>query len=109
MAECFGYDRHGGSEGLDPWAVGVKPMENHLQKHLLCWRGPIVDGSEIRRSPVEVGSLSHYLRRVLALSQVIVWDFFHQQYVAFSKKLGCFFQIWYSKAWYPENMSGKSI
>ena len=24
-----------------------------------------VDGSEIRRSPVEVGSLSHYLRRFL--------------------------------------------
>ena len=29
---------------------------------------PIVDGSEILRSPVEVGSLSHYLRRWLALA-----------------------------------------
>ena len=34
-----------------------------------------VDGSEILRSPVEVGRLSHYLRRVLAPSQVVVWDF----------------------------------
>ena len=30
-----------------------------------------VDGSEIRRLPVEVGRLSHYLRRVLAPSQVL--------------------------------------
>ena len=30
-----------------------------------------VGGSEIRRSPVEVGSSSHYLRRVLAPSQVV--------------------------------------
>ena len=30
-----------------------------------------VDGSEIWRSPVEVGSLSYYLRRVLAPSQVV--------------------------------------
>ena len=30
-----------------------------------------VDGSEIRRSPVEVGSLSHDLRRVLEPSQVV--------------------------------------
>ena len=36
-----------------------------------------VDGSEIRRSAVELGSLSHYLRRGLAPSQV-VQDFFHQ-------------------------------
>ncbi len=33
------------------------------------------------RSPVEVGSLSHYLRRLLPPSQVVVWDFLnHQQY-----------------------------
>ena len=37
-----------------------------------------VDGSEIRRSPVEVGRLSHYLQ-VLYI-QVGVWDVFHQQY-----------------------------
>ena len=37
-----------------------------------------VDGSEIRRSPVEVASLSHYLQG-LAPSQV-VQNFFHQQY-----------------------------
>ena len=30
-----------------------------------------VDGSEILRSPVEVGSVSHYLRRVLAPDQVV--------------------------------------
>ena len=39
-----------------------------------------VDGSEIRRSPVEVGSLSHYLQGLFFTSQVVVWDFFHQQY-----------------------------
>ena len=35
-----------------------------------------VDGSEIRRSPDDMVVLSHYLRRVLAPSQVG----FHQQY-----------------------------
>ena len=39
-----------------------------------------VDGSEIRPSQVEVDSLSHYLQG-LYTSQVVVWDFFHQQYV----------------------------
>ena len=39
---------------------------------------PTVDGSEIRRSPVEVGSLSQY-SQVFFTSQV-VQDFFHQQY-----------------------------
>ena len=34
-----------------------------------------VDDSEIRRSPVEVGSLSHYLRKVLYIRTVVVWDF----------------------------------
>ena len=29
------------------------------------WETPTVDGSEIQRSPVELGSLSHYLRSVL--------------------------------------------
>ena len=38
-----------------------------------------VDGSEIRRSPVEVGSLSHYLQG-FCTSQVVLWDFFHQRY-----------------------------
>ena len=32
--------------------------------------GLMIDGSEIRRSPVEVGSLSHYLRRFYT-SQVV--------------------------------------
>ena len=35
--------------------------------------------AEIRRSPVEVGSLSNYLRSFYA-SQVVVWDFIDQQY-----------------------------
>ena len=35
---------------------------------------------EIRRSPVEVGSLSCYLYRVFLTCQLVVWDFFHQQY-----------------------------
>ena len=35
---------------------------------------PAVDGSEIRRSPVEVGSLSHYLRRVLYIPGGWPWD-----------------------------------
>ena len=38
--------------------------------------GDTVDGSEIRRSPVEVGRLSHYLQGFIR-SQV-VQDFFHQ-------------------------------
>ena len=44
-----------------------------VTKYCWCFRNPSW------RSPVEVGSLSHYLRRVLAPSEVIVWDFFHQQ------------------------------
>ena len=31
-------------------------------------------------SPVEVGSLSYYLHNFIYTSQVVVWDFFHQQY-----------------------------
>ena len=36
-----------------------------------------VDGSEIWRSPVEVGSFSHYLQ---GFTSQVVQDFFHQQY-----------------------------
>ena len=36
-----------------------------------------VDGWEIRRSPVEVGSVSHYLQGSIYY-QVVVWDFLHQ-------------------------------
>jgi len=47
--------------------------------------GDAVDGSEIRRSPVEVGTLSQYLQVIslftgFCTSQVVVWDFFHQQW-----------------------------
>jgi len=31
-------------------------------------------------SPVEVGSLFHYLQGFSTFQTVIVWDFFHQQY-----------------------------
>ena len=39
-----------------------------------------VDGSEIRLAPIEVGSLFHYIVTWFYTSQVVVWDFFHQQY-----------------------------
>ncbi len=55
---------------------------------------PTVDGSEIRRSPVEVGSLSMFipLFTVVYTSQVVVWDFFHQQYQSSLAK-------WTSQVW----------
>ena len=37
----------------------------------------IVDGRN--PAPVELGSLSHYLQRFFTY-QLVVWDFFHQQY-----------------------------
>ena len=51
---------------------GLQSFETSSAKNL-C--GHTFDGPEILRSPVEVGSLSHYLRRVLAPSQVVFWDF----------------------------------
>ena len=39
-------------------------------------------------SPVEVGSLSHYLRGFYTC-QVVVWDFFHQQYLKKMKEFWC--------------------
>ena len=39
-----------------------------------CREGTAVDGSEIRRSPVEVGSLSHDLTGFYT-SHMVVWDF----------------------------------
>ena len=44
---------------------------SHPQNHRLG----TVDGSEIRRAPVEVGRLSTTICKVSAPSQVIVWDF----------------------------------
>ena len=35
--------------------------------------------AKILQSPVEVGSLSHYLQGFYT-SRVVVWDFFHQEY-----------------------------
>ena len=61
-------------------------MRNFLATHVSSPGefGDTVDGSEIRRSPFEVGSLSHYLPGFYA-SQV-VQDFFHQQYVSFQRE-----------------------
>jgi len=54
---------------------------------------------EIRRLPVEVGSLYHHLHYIY-ISQVVVWNFFHQPYMlwvvdfgalpAAPKTKGCF-------------------
>ena len=48
------------------------PLDNHHEDfsfRIACWVGEqiqnTVDGSEIRRAPVEVGSLSHYLQGFL--------------------------------------------
>ena len=38
-----------------------------------------VDASEIRHPPVEVGSEYAIICRVSKTSQVVVWDFSHQQ------------------------------
>ena len=37
--------------------------------------GLMIDGSEIRRSPVEVDSLSHYFTKVLYIPGGWPWDF----------------------------------
>ena len=43
--------------------------------------GTTVDASEIRRSPVEVGSLSQYLQGfIMSYTSQVVQDFFHQRY-----------------------------
>ena len=51
------------------------PRFKYIQIHKTHDICDTVDGSEIRRSPVEVGSSSHYLRRVLAPSQVVFTGF----------------------------------
>ena len=45
-------------------------------KIVTCLGDPTVDGRN--PAPVEVGSSSHYLQGFFT-SQVVVWDFFHQQ------------------------------
>ena len=59
------------------------------------------DGSEIRRSPVEVGSLSHYLQGFIMFytSQVVLAEFLkHQQY-----EQEILHELWGFKALNPEN------
>ena len=48
-----------------------------------------VDGSEIRRSPVEVGSLSHDLQGFIHPNGGWPWDFFQQQ-SQLNMGFGCF-------------------
>ena len=67
--------------------VGAElPGTHHFSEHFLIWENEFimsstVAGSEIRGSPVEVGSLSHYLRRVLFTSFRWLAGFLnHQQY-----------------------------
>ena len=46
-----------------PWVLGAHGMS------------ATVDGSEIRRSSVEIGSLSHYLQGLEYIQTVVVGDF----------------------------------
>jgi len=60
-----------------PWILGgqdQKPLFFHRSwgAHGIS---ATVDGSEIRRSPVEVGSLSHYLQGLEHIQTVVVGDF----------------------------------
>ena len=48
----------------------------------------ILSMGEIRRLPVEVGSLYHHLHW-LYISQVVVWNFFHQPYTFLGGGLWC--------------------
>ena len=59
------------SLGASPKSTPATPKE---KKHF-----GTVDGQN--PTPVEVGSLCHYLEGSLT-SQVVVWDFFHQQYLS---------------------------
>ena len=43
------------------------------------WQGDTVDGSEIRRSPVDMANIPLFTG--FYTSPVVVWDVFHQQYV----------------------------
>ena len=67
-------------------ALGAASLWKRGRSSAQMWRtqwyvGDTVDGSEIRRSPVEVGSLSHYQHNFIDPRSQVVQDFFHQQYV----------------------------
>ena len=63
------------------------PLENHVWCVHLFWR--MTSEAVDARNPalVEVGRLSHYIEGGLYTSQVVVWDFFHQQDVLTSSQL----------------------
>ena len=68
--------------GMDPPFSGItwwNPPQSLLGRVL--WSLVVLLMAEIRRSPVEVGCLFHCFFEVLAPSQVVVWDFSHQQYL----------------------------
>ena len=52
-------------------SLGMEAKKNSIPKHS---KYTTIDGSEIRRSPVELGSLSRYLQGFYT-SEVVVWDF----------------------------------
>jgi len=52
---------------------------------------PTVDGSEIRRSPVDMVKISHYFHGfIMFYTSQVVQDFFHQQYAR--PGVICYFQ-----------------
>ena len=67
--------------GLGPSPFILRPLSLQcslpIKESSIDDTGYILLMEEIRRSPVEVGSLSHCLMR-FHTSQVVVWDFFHQ-------------------------------
>ena len=67
-------------------ALGAASLWKRGRSSAQMWRtqwyvGDTVDASEIRRSPLEVGSLSQYQHNFIDPRSQVVQDFFHQQYV----------------------------
>ena len=75
------------SQHLQPATPQVKKLRQLSKStfygiwHQIFQCATTVDGSEIRRSPVEVGSLSQLF--TTGFSTIPGWDFFHQQYHQF--------------------------
>jgi len=59
--------------GSTSWGDGLCPL-----KKLVFFFCPTVDGSEIRRLPVDMENIPLFTG--FYTFQVVVWDFFHQQY-----------------------------
>ena len=82
---------------VSPWLMMsvFRIPESYAWRYGWWFRNPV-------NSPVEVGSLSTRIYRVLAPSQVVVWDFFHQQY--FMKREG--YKVYFNPAKSPSNWRG---